>query len=221
MTATTPKLICFPPAALNGGPLDTAPPKVGQWAWQPKIDDRRVVIHVPSRTIWNQYGQLSVAQDSQKFEGALDALQRESDNSSSLEWLDCGLMEYLNDMMRGCIVIFDMIIPEIPFDLRRGMLQTAVFHSAQMGVLPPDMDTMLLNCGRVIRDEVFLINQWPNGANKIDSYNALKAQNERIGRKFFEGVVAKKMDSPYLFGQVPKQVTCNWVKHRFDQIGGA
>jgi hypothetical protein len=134
MIATRPdKPICLPPAPLNGGPLDeSTPPKVGRWAWHPKIDDRRVVIHAPSRTIWNQYGQLSVAQDSEKFEPALDRLEQ---LSFAAEWLDAGLMEYRHDMMRGTIVIFDLIT-DGPFEERRAMLEDQMRGLDQTQVRP-------------------------------------------------------------------------------------
>lgn len=197
--------IALPPAALDGGPLESAPPKVGEWAWQPKVDDRRVVIHRPTRTIWNQYGKLSVAQDSGKFEAALDRLQGWpcfTFNGLSTEWLDCGLMEYRHDMMRGSIIVFDLMSVGT-FAQRRAALEPCA--------RPLPWATDLDEC---FNNSVFLIPQFDNG---LSLYSVLKLQNESLQRMFYEGVVAKKVDSLYPMFQRPKTATPNWIKHRFDQ----
>jgi hypothetical protein len=221
MTATRPdKPICLPPAPANGGALDTAPPKVGDWAWQPKIDDRRVVIHAPSRTVWNQYGQLSVAhRDEDKFDAALDSLAALSEFFTG--WFDAGLMEYRNDMMRGSIVILDLIDDHLPFSDRRSLL------AAMFPTLP--WATELVGTDYA-KDNVFLIPQFGDlvplsgsqgahaEATGRELYTALQAQNGRLGRKFYEGVVAKRIDSLYpTHAQRPKTQVAAWIKHRFDQ----
>jgi hypothetical protein len=201
------KPICLPPAPANGGALDTAPPKVGDWAWQPKIDDRRVVIHAPSRTVWNQYGQLSVAhRDEDKFDTALESLAMLSEFFTG--WFDAGLMEYRNDMMRGSIVILDLIDDHLPFSARRSLLQSLfpVLPAATEIVGTPEAN-----------DNVFLIPQFED-ITPIMLYRALQLQNVKLGRKFYEGVVAKRIDSLYpTHAQRPKTQVAAWIKHRFDQ----
>jgi hypothetical protein len=211
MIANPPAMICYPPAALNGGPLDNAPEKVGEWVWQPKVDDWRAVIHVPSRTVWNQYGKLSSITD--KFSAALTAL-----TTSGCEWLDVGMMENRHDLMRGCIIVFDVIVPDMPLIRRYGALRL------MFPTLPVDVAELLSITGGQVRDSVYLINQWENVETHDDAMKRqgwLQTQNESIGHKFYEGLVAKRADSPYLFGNRPKQATPDWIKHRFDQIGGA
>lgn len=213
MIAQRPSLICYPPAPMNGGPLnESTPAKVGTWVWQPKPDDRRVVIHTPTRTIWNQYGQLSVAHDSGKFEAALDRLRTVS---FFAEWLDAGLMEYRNDMMRGCIIVFDLIERDLTFDERRERL-AVTFE-------PLPWATELVGTAEG-RNHVYLIPQWcpdryvgGNGVHPLDLYDRLKNENARLDRKFYEGLVAKRADSLYQFGNRAKQPTADWIKHRFDQ----
>jgi hypothetical protein len=212
ITIPRPNLICYPPAPLNGGSLESAPAKVGTWIWQPKPDDRRVVIHTPSRTIWNQYGQLSVANDSEKFEVALDRLENVS---FFAEWLDAGLMEYRNDMMRGCIIVFDLIERGLTSDERRERL--AVTFD------PLPWATELVGTAEA-RNQVYLIPQWcPDryvggfGVHPMELYDRLKNENAQLDRKFYEGLVAKRADSLYPFGNRPKQQTADWIKHRFDQ----
>lgn len=43
----------------------------------------------------------------------------------------------------------------------------------------------------------------------------LKHENAKIGRAFYEGTVAKRVDSFYPIGTRPKQKTHLWVKHRW------
>lgn len=212
-------LICFPPAALNGGPLESAPPKVGEWVWQPKVDDWRAVIHTPTGTVWNQYGKLSSITD--KFHVALDHLREAYDNRvradfAPAEWLDVGMMENRHDLMRGCIIVFDLIEAGVE-QWRRYARLKAMFPR-----LPLDVADLLAVTGGQVRDSVYLINQWDNVDDSRDALGRqgwLKVQNECIGHKFFEGLVAKRRESIYTFGRKPKQVTPDWVKHRFDQGG--
>jgi hypothetical protein len=210
MTPTNP--ICLPPAPLNGGALDTAPRKVGEWIWQPKIDDWRAIIHTPTGTVWNQYGQLSSI--SGKFETALRHLQEGCEGRPRLEWLDVGMMENRNDLMRGCIVVLDLIEANTPFIARRAVLRIC------FPVLPVDVADLLRTTGGQVRDSIYLINQWENVETPADALKRqqwLKSQNEHIGHKFYEGLVAKKENSPYPFFQSPKTQTPDWIKHRFDQ----
>jgi ATP-dependent DNA ligase len=212
ITATTPALIGYPPAPTNGGALQYALPKIGDWAWEPKVDDRRVAIHAPTQTIYNQYGELSIAdRQPDKFKAALETLSFAS--YGGFEWLDCGLMEYRHDMMRGCIIVFDIMANNAALDYRRAILE-ATFDA--FSALP--LASALL-AGGPVHDRVFLINQWRNGdtAVPLKLEYTLKHENAKIGRKFYEGLVAKRTDGIYPIGTRAKQKTHLWVKHRFDQ----
>ncbi len=199
--------ICLPPAPLNGGKLETAPAKVGQWAWQPKIDDWRAVIHAPTRTVWNQYGKpMSIAD---KFPVALNHLRAIQSEEAQFEWLDVGMMQNRHDMMRGSIVILDLIKSGEEFCLRRKRLEV-------MFQLIP-MATVLVGRGDLSIDRVYLIPQVIGESDGRLLYHNLQLLNTAVGRKFYEGVVCKKLDSVYPFSQQPKTQTPNWIKHRFDQ----
>lgn len=202
-------MICFPPAALNGGKLEHAPAKVGEWVWQPKVDDWRAVLHVPSRTLWNQNGQLSSI--AHLFG---PALRRLALAGHAVEWLDVGLMNNRNDLMRGCIIVFDLIEADRELRSRRARLMNC------FPVLPMDMAELMGLTGGQVQNSVYLINQWDNvesTLNALARQHFLLSQNEAIGHKFYEGLVAKRVDSLYTFGRKPKQVTPDWIKHRFDQ----
>lgn len=202
--------ICYPPAPLNGGPLQDAPAKVGSWVWQPKVDDWRAVLHVPTGTVWNQYGRPSSIAD--KFKAPLGFLAVQFD--PEVQWLDVGMMENRHDLMRGCIIVLDWITAGKTFGQRRGHLRCA------LPSLPFDVSRLLAETGGQVRDSVYLISQWDNCEDRADALKKeawLQNENAIIGHKFYEGMVAKKRDSLYTFGRKPKQKVPDWIKHRFDQ----
>jgi hypothetical protein len=210
ITIPRPNLICYPPAPLNGGPLESAPAKVGTWIWQPKPNDERVVIHAPSRTIWNQYGQPYTKAEA--FQVALDRLETVS---FFAEWLDAGTTFKEGGTLSGCIIVFDLIERGLTFDERRERL--AVTFD------PLPWATELVGTAEA-RNQVYLIPQWcpdryigGHGEHPLELYDRLKNENAQLDRKFYEGLVAKRADSLYPFGNRPKQQTADWIKHRFDQ----
>jgi hypothetical protein len=206
------KAICYPPAPLNGGPLEHAPAKVGAWIWQPKVDDWRAVLHVPSGTVWNQYGQPSSILG--KFTIALESNFMTAAGMYGLEWLDVGMMENRHDLMRGCIIVLDWIVAGEPLSTRRGILERF------FPVLPFDVSRLLAETGGQVRDSVYLISQWTNVETQTDALKReawLRNENDCIRHKFYEGLVAKREDSLYLFGSKPKTKCPAWIKHRFDQ----
>lgn len=197
-------MICFPPAPTNGGKLDqTTPAKVGDWVWQPKVDDWRAVVHTPTCTVWNQYGQPSALAEREKIEAALRTLQGVG---FAAEWLDVGIMEARHDMMRGSIIVFDIVEAVTPLRERLARLRS------MFPVLP--MADKLLAAGNV-SDQVFVVNEFHQ--NIEHCWHGLQTINTQLGRKFYEGLVAKRLDSPYTFGRKAKQKTPDWIKHRFDQ----
>lgn len=212
----------FPPAPSNGGALDaTTPAKIGDWVWQPKIDDWRGVAHLPTRSVWNQYGQPSTVAHQGKIADALEEMTHRitivttTNPTSGFKLFDIGIMENRHDMMRNAIVVFDVMDTDMPHVARRQLLET------MFPALP--VASELLRNGN-IRGGAFLINEWtPNGRHEgggIDPLRLqalLKDQNAQVGRKFYEGLVAKRADALYPMGTRPKQKTDLWVKHRFDQ----
>ena len=196
----------FPAYPINGGRIEAAPKKIGTWIYQPKIDDWHGVVHVPTGRVWNQYGQPSSI--AEKFFAPLRLLQK-----SPFKWLDVGLMNNRHDMMRGCIVIFDVIAPG-PFIERRTGLEK-VFADR---ILP--MASELLEHGSV-HDQLFLINQTTEDEiNPLPFWHRLQAENcnALLTKNFYEGVVAKRIDKPYpLQLRKPKEPTPWMMKHRFDR----
>lgn len=197
-------MICFPPAALNGGPLESAPAKVGEWVWQPKVDGWRGVVHAPTMKLWSQYGELSSITD--KFQVALHWLRVLHSEESQYEWLDVELMNNRHAMMRGSIIVLDLIVAGMEFSSRRKRLEQ---------MLAPLPFASELVGKRAANDEVYLINQGTPQVNPLAYYQHLRVDNDAIGAQFYEGLVAKRAASLYCFGRKPKQITSDWIKHRW------
>lgn len=209
----TPPLITFPARPVNGGRLENAPSKVGPWIVQPKVKDWRAIIHAPTRRIWNRHGQpMSIADN---LADVLEILR-----FSSFDWLDVGVMERQNQLLRNSIIVFDTIDPELAHfthENRRAHLEIA------FETLPDAIDL------KPSRNRVFLINEYcterPDGPLVI--YHALQNQNVALGgnphddtdmKNFYEGIVCKRTDKPYPIQLLSPEKTTPWmIKHRFDQ----
>jgi hypothetical protein len=194
-------LITYPARPVNGGRLEDAPPKVGPWIVQPKIDDWRGVLHVPTGRVWNRHGELMTKHVTDKIDEAIKEIQRITDEY----WFDIGVMERRHDILRGSIVIFDLICPELTYSNRRELL------IPDFPVLP---SATLLD--EDDHDRVYLIDDSTSSPELI--YLVLQRQNELLGKKFYEGIVCKRTDKPYPIQLLSPNKTTPWmVKHRFDQ----
>lgn len=204
-------LVSYPPAPQNGGALDLAPDKIGDWAWQPKVDDWRGVANVETGQVWNQYGELSTVEKQGKIAVALGKLQTltRAFYGGGRLW-DIGIMENRHDLMRGCIIVFDVMDTTAIHSERR-------FNMERVFPLLPIASRLLEN-GQV-RDRVYLINEWRKGEFSRPLFLQLLLQRENgiVGHKFYEGLVAKRRDVAYPTKSAPKQKTNWWIKHRFDQ----
>lgn len=201
--AAAPPLLTYPARPVNGGRLESAPPKVGPWICQPKIDDWRAILHAPTGRIWNRHGQpLSIAADIQP---AIRFIQ-----SRDYEWLDVGVLERRHEILKGRIVIFDWITPV------RG-------HIERRTCLKCDFDTLPASPRNAGDRLVFLIPEW--AGDKIEvSYAALQFINADIknqlgtAHNFYEGLVCKRTDKPYPVQLLSPNKETPWmIKHRFDQ----
>jgi hypothetical protein len=64
----------YPARPTNGGRLELAPPKPGQWCYEPKYNGWRTLVHAPTGSMFNRYAQpLSIAAE---FGSALKSLRK-------------------------------------------------------------------------------------------------------------------------------------------------
>lgn len=202
-----PTLITYPARPIQGGRLELAPPKRGEWYVEPKLNGWRALVHTPTGTMWNRHGGLLTIGDC--FRPALAALAKLA--ARGLVWADCEALERRHDLGRGTLVVLDAV-PESGtpnYVQRREALESLlncdpVFDGISWCPVP---------CGAVLLTPTRHVN---SHADALAHYLRLRDANSALGCDFFEGVVMKRADSMY-----PVQLRSateefrEWVKHRF------
>jgi hypothetical protein len=199
---------------MNGGPLHRARPKRGQWAYEPKVNGWRAIVHAPTGKMWNRRGKrLSIEHE---FTAVLEAI-RNADLPPEMEWLDCEAFERRHALGKGSLVLFDYMprpTDKTPWENRQILLADAIhpcgetrdgFERWQFDRVPPPQDRAL-------------IFQSPFPESSLEHYwQTLQDMNKLWNAEVFEGFVAKRLDSTY-----PRQLrspnleTPHWVKHRWE-----
>lgn len=215
-----PSLITYPARPVNGGRLESAPPKVGPWICQPKIDDWRAIVHTPTKRIWNRHGEpMSITAD---LVNALLVL-----TGFPFEWLDVGVIERRSKILRRSLIVFDWIPVFGPDDAPGGLYQdrrAALARNFTVLLNAAVIATVLADRHRT--DSVWLVPEHP-----IDQTQSLYAdyqrQNDflmsekspiRLNQPFYEGIVCKRTDKPYPVQLLSPTKETPWmIKHRFDQ----
>jgi hypothetical protein len=189
--------ITYPARPVQGGRLDLAPPKFGEWCYSPKYNGWRVLIHVPTLTCFNRKGErLSIADE---FKEALGQLRH------VLTWLDCEALERRHQIGQGSLVILDWVSAYTP-------------HLARMNLLEHYWSVAPLDPLKFEADSVYLAPHW-FAPSAPELWQELQSLNAAAGNvPFYEGVVAKRADSTYPIQlDSPDKEFTGWVKHRFDQ----
>jgi len=199
----------YPARPINGGPLERALSKPGQWHYEPKYNGWRALLHAPSGTAFNRYGQrLSIEQE---FAAALALLQKLRGYAGErlIEWFDCEALHRRHQLGRGVLLVFDYIVPGVmgaerePYWVRKAKLATLlVEHDC---LVPPQPHGIY-----AVRAPA------QNEREALELYCRLKQLNAQWRCPFYEGVVAKRADSIY-----PVQLRsaglefAGWMKHRW------
>lgn len=206
MPSTVPlKPISYPARPLQGGPFDKARPKVGDWDYEPKWNDWRAVLHVPSGTLFNRHGQAFESSFARLFRSAIEQVCARLTRREI--WLDCGALGRRHTVSAGTLIVFDLIVANTARVHRRAALESAFEMWTQLDTPPPPK-------------AVFLTPTYA-AADASTLWLELKRATEVIGyaepeNVFYEGMVAKRCDSHY-----PVQLRSadnpfhGWMKHRF------
>lgn len=202
---TTPPV--YPARPVNGGPLDKAVAKSGRWAYEPKLNGWRALVHIPTGTMFNRKGErLSIEGE---FSIALRSMYKSwtgSTLSTVCEWIDCEALERRHNIGRGTLYVLDVVMPGT-YEERRNMVVKTFGGPLRYDCKPCD-------------NYVHVPDAWGfhpiNGETGMNCWEHLKQLNESWGCEFYEGMVAKRADSPY-----PRQRrNANlefpyWMKHRW------
>ena len=195
-------MITYPARPIDGGPLQHAQPKPGVWYVEPKINDWRAMVHVPSLAMFNRLGEpFTIAN---KFSVALERLR-----GLPFEWLDVLALERRHGIGRGSLILMDYIQlnkSEDYVDRRRTIeLVCGLSHIEIYKALSE----------KIASNSVLLMPTYQvEGATQL--YDILQQCNKAMGEEFYEGVVMKKGNAPYpIQHQDPDRKTAYWVKHRW------
>jgi ATP-dependent DNA ligase len=194
--------ITYPARPINGGPPSMVRYRSG-YGLEPKYNGWRVLVHVPSGTMFNRHGALLTA--SREYVPALLKLQ-----GTPFVWLDCEGLSRRHGVARGTLIVFDWVVPE-------GMMEY-VDRRAFLGIT---FDTAAVGReAQLQQDGVYLAPSFPtvddNEAVAASVSSTLEGCNQRLGCTFYEGVVAKRNDSFYPIQlRSPETETTDWIKHRF------
>jgi ATP-dependent DNA ligase len=197
----------YPARPLNGGPLELAPPKPGPWSYEPKYNGWRALVHAPTGSMFNRYGQsLTIAAE---FGRALKRLRTVVliAEGRAVEWFDCEALDRRHGLGRGTLLVFDYLpapggVGE-PWRQRKELLAQAFpAHDWRQVPLPEAL------YGVPGYDPAALAPQ--------ELYWQLRQLNACWGGPLYEGLVAKRITDVYpLQLRSPHQAFVGWVKHRW------
>jgi ATP-dependent DNA ligase len=175
----------YPARPINGGPLELAPPKPGQWYYEPKYNGWRALVHAPTGRMFNRRGQpLSIAG---LFTGALQRLRRLElqTGGGPVEWFDCEALCRRHRLGQATLLVFDYISPAGELLCQRKKLLADAFPAHDY-VQPP------------LPEELYGVR--PLDPDKTDPqalYGELRKLNACWRCLFYEGLVAKRFTDPY------------------------
>ena len=111
--------------------------------------------------------------------------------------MDCEMLGRRHPMKKGTIIVLDVVV-DAPYKRRRKLVE----HY---------MD-------RIEKIEAIESFSGKPPSDPLTLWEQLQEENHRYGCDFYEGLVAKRIDSPYEMQLVgPSKTTTAWVKFRFDQ----
>jgi hypothetical protein len=194
----------YPARPINGGRLELAPPKPGQWCYEPKYNGWRVLVHAPTGLMFNRYAQpLSIAAE---FACALQYLRKIvlRAGGTAVEWFDCEALDRRHALGRGTLMVFDYLSASGQlWPQRKEILAQALAGHDYRQVPRPEA-----LYGVPAHD--------PAQIDPQELYRQLRQLNARWGCHFYEGLVAKRTSDAYpLQLRSPHQEFVGWVKHRW------
>lgn len=201
----------LPARPVNGGRFDLAPVKIGKWSYSSKLNGYRVLIHLPTMTLFNRHQTKLDAKLTPSFAVAIKLVEGIREKLLEFtDWLDAEALERRHTIAQGTLVILDYI----PRGLDRSK---TTYEARRERILSFALPLTPLDPKAWSKDSLYVV------ADTLDSglYGRLRQYNEAgsLNGAFYEGVVAKLVSSTY---PVNGKDCPYWVKHKFDdsQLGG-
>src|SRR5258707_798280 len=116
---------------INGGGLELAPPKPGDWFYEPKYNGWRALVHAPTGSMFNRYGEpLSIAAEFGRALKHLRGLELMA-GDIAIEWFDCEALDRRHALGRGTLLAFDYVTAPVtttvePWRKRKEILAQAL-----------------------------------------------------------------------------------------------
>jgi hypothetical protein len=198
--------ITYPARPLNGGRFGLVPKKP-TYLWSPKFNGWRAVVHTLTGAMFNRHGEeLTITNE---VHDAVENIRR-----SSIEWLDCEALERRHDIGRGSLIVLDAIVPRLTAAERYQQLIREA-DRLQWPILAigerPEPDNAYL-CNQVAMSDAFhtgklVLKDWWGWMQRV---------NRDWNVDFYEGLVAKRVDSVYPIQLRSPEAECSsWIKHRW------
>jgi hypothetical protein len=203
---------CYPARPVNGGPLDKALPKSGDWTLEGKYNGWRAWVHNPTGLMFNR--KLEPLSITAEFQPALARLK-----PLPWEWSDVEALERRHHIGRGSLILLDYLLSD-PLEVYTARKSFIHLCCGVMGIeTHKELDKPIEN------DRVYLPMSWrcvPHGRSSsgLQLWNLLQQCNAVLGRSgsvpFWEGVVAKRNDSIYPRQRRSPEIEFPfWMKHRW------
>lgn len=196
--------VMYPMRPIDGGPYTTCPPKLGRWATEPKWDGRRVLLHLPTMTLWNRKGGQLPDSIARQYGMAARMLSRRTAAvwCEAFEWMDCeGMGRVETPMFRGCLMLLDL--PRCKGD----------YVDRRMAMRQLGLSELTAETSATKRDTAFIVPTHDDGSTDL-----IELWSSFASHPLIEGFVMKKLDSPYVGLSRPDGKSTTWVKHRFVTI---
>lgn len=183
--------LTYPARPTKGG--NSWPSWSHHWAFEPKYNGWRALVHVPSGQMWNRHlEELSIVDE---FAEALEQLKF---YYRQFTFLDVEALERRHGIGKGALIILDCIEPGT-FKERRDRISRC---------------EMLAIDGRPADHSIYLPSHEEQLPERL--WQKLQERNKDLGCEFYEGIVAKRWDSNYNIQLTsPDQTTSAWIKHRW------
>jgi hypothetical protein len=200
------KPVTYPARPLNGGRFGLVTKKPVH-LWSAKLNGWRALVHTPTGTMFNRQGEeLSITAE---FAEALENMSQ-----CGIEWLDCEALERRHNIGRGSLIILDAVVPELTAAER----YCRSLEEAERWNWPS-----LVIENRPEENRVYLVKQGAlsdashTGKLALTTWwNSMQRLNRAWGVDFYEGLVAKRTDSPYPIQLRSPDSECPfWIKHRW------
>jgi hypothetical protein len=196
----------YPARPINGGPFSPDFPPPGRWRYEPKYNGWRALLEVETGDMYNRFGKLLSIAD--EFAPAIAKLRADGWTG----WLDCEALERRHAIGRGSLVILDWLTPgcgkNAYIDRRLKILYQVVDLDGYHVIDPTEPAP--------IEDNALYLSSNFTPEEAPECWEAMKKENNRLGVAFYEGFVAKELESKYPIQlRSFSETTAFWIKHRF------